>query len=560
MTVFKPELCVLRKTRPEHYDIDQVRAFAVQYKFNAANLRLGKKALCAKLKERYLRNQAGPPRVRNANQAGPSRVRNANQARPSKVKKGKNRNELLANRSPLALNMRENPKQFRNFIKSCVKQRTLTNKSKQMKRTLVKKNLMKYHRNRNYKYKPIENQMPWDKKNPLTIRRYDPHVIMAVLIQFGEISNNNINQEQRYYLNRINDKQFMKGVIEYQSYKNNPTRVIESIEVPRTWKPTVGNKKLNLIDTEKELTCHLKHNLKLFLDTIVYIDSEVIDDTIYHVYNIKNLLTHMKNKGYCPAQPWKQLTPNNIKSFNKNLISNLDLDVQGLLYVRELQKIQNSNLLITVEKMLSKVHTINNRFRVVIHAETNNNIKERRGNCGAAVIELYDFIQEQHSLSDKKALLTELGESLPVCIEAKCNYIREFIEEKKGSFQFNYNSKMPKDRIIADACIFYIKKWCTESETKEENKPTEESVEANPRQYFLGKLPDLFTRVQAKLQNKNSKNGKIDYLDILRVILEQGEYMINCGNHNFSNINLNTNNMEENERMKRELFGMVGIR
>ena len=193
--------------------------------------------------------------------------------------------------------------------------------------------------------------------------------------------------------------------------------------------------------------------------------------------------------------------------------------------------------------MLSEVHTISNKHKVIIHARNTQNILERRGNCGLSVMMLYDLIQEQNNKADQVEMLIELGESLPVCIEAKCNFIREFVEEKKAGIQFNYNSGMQKDRIIGDACLYYIKKWCKESEGK-----------ANSRAYFLGKLPDLFTRVQAKLQNKHSTNGKIDYTDILRVILEQGEYMINCGNHNFNNINVNT------ENQKRVLFGMQGIR
>ena len=50
MLAFKPELCVLRKTKPEHYNLEQVREFARAYKFKAANIRLGKKHLCDKIK------------------------------------------------------------------------------------------------------------------------------------------------------------------------------------------------------------------------------------------------------------------------------------------------------------------------------------------------------------------------------------------------------------------------------------------------------------------------------------------------------------------------------
>ena len=37
--MFNPEYCVSRKTKPEHYDVAQVRAFAKAYKFDAANMK-----------------------------------------------------------------------------------------------------------------------------------------------------------------------------------------------------------------------------------------------------------------------------------------------------------------------------------------------------------------------------------------------------------------------------------------------------------------------------------------------------------------------------------------
>ena len=114
----------------------------------------------------------------------------------------------------------------------------------------------------------------------------------------------------------------------------------------------------------------------------------------------------------------------------------------------------------------------------------------------------------------------------------------------KGNIKpFNYNSGITKDGNISNAVLFFINKWCGEASKK-----------SNPREYFLGKLPDLFTRVQALLQNKNASNGKIDYRDIMQFILDNGEYMLNCGNLNFNSINLNT------EQQKRQLFGMIGIR
>ena len=528
MNAFKPNLCVLRKTKPEHYDIKQIRNFAKEDGFSKENIKLGRKVLCQKLKAKHM--NTGQPKMNEDKKEYARRAR-----------KGKNRNIVLADRSPLLLNVRMNPKQLKTNLKSCINQRNKSSKRRRIQRTVVEKNLMKYHKRRNYKYKPIINQLPVAKRNPLLTPYYNPIVILAVLFLSGDMVITNLNEYQRVIKN-IDEDEFTKALFEYESYKKNPNLQIQSIEVPRNWTPSIGKKKLNISDEEKVLTCSIQTNKPLFLDTMVYIESEIINDTINHVYDVKNLVKHMKNKGYCPGQSWKQLKPDDIKLCSKSFIANSDLDVQGLLYVRELQKIQKSGLLIEVETMLSQVHGIQNKHKVVIHARSNKNIKERRGNCGSAVIELYDFIQEQKSESDKKKLIKELSESLPVCIEAKCNFIREFVEMKKGCFKFSHNSGITKDGNISNACILFIKKWCKESEKK-----------SNPREYFLGKLPDLFTRVQALLQNKNASNGKIDYRDIMQFIFDNGEYMLNCGNLNFNNINLNT------EIKKRKLFGMIGI-
>ena len=49
--MFNPKYCVSRKTKPEHYNIDQIRAFAKATKLNAANMKLSRKEMCIKLKK-----------------------------------------------------------------------------------------------------------------------------------------------------------------------------------------------------------------------------------------------------------------------------------------------------------------------------------------------------------------------------------------------------------------------------------------------------------------------------------------------------------------------------
>jgi len=288
------------------------------------------------------------------------------------------------------------------------------------------------------------------------------------------------------------------------------------------------------------LTCRLNPRYKLLLHRAVYIDIECFDDKIYYIYDIKNLKTQMKKYGFCPGNPWKQLTPHNIKRLHSSVIDSPD--IKGLFLVRELQEIHNNNILETVEKLLSEVHTIKNTHLVVSHSQTTRNIQERRGNCGLAIMELYDLIKEQKTQSIQKELLEELGESLPVCIEAKCNFIREFVEMKRGGLKYKCNSLLPKVTNISNAVNFLREKWCAEAQKQNQKAPKE---------YFKDKLKDMFTRVQTLLQNKISSDGKIDYTDIEDFLLKYGESILNCENLNFNNIKLNT------IQQKIAIFGMI---
>ena len=506
MTSFKPELCVLRKTKPEHYDLKQVRNFAKESKFSAVNMKLNKKQLCGKLIKKYKENQGGP--------------------------------------SIVSINKNSELKKEKVTISKKIKSKNSFNKKQQKQKKKVLTNLMKYHKNRNYKYKPILKQLKEYQRNPMIIGQYSEMTKNLVLLQFGDIPED--FYRRKHGESKIYDSHFLQAVLDYSSFKNNPNILMQSISVPKTWGPSIGKNNCILNPGEKVLTCSLKPAQKLTIDTCVYIDIETNStdnnkNQIQHVYSKKNLVSHMEKFGNCPGKRWKQLTPNNIKKCHPAVFE--DLDVKGLLYVRELQKIKNNDLLIAVEKMLGEVHTIHNKHKVVIHAITTNNVKERRGNCGLSIIQLYDYIQEQKTRANKYKILHELGQSLPVCIEAKCNFIREFVEMKRSGLKFNYNSGITKDGNISNAVLFFIKKWCGEASKK-----------SKPKEYFLGKLPDLFTRVQALLQNKNARNGRIDYTDILKFIMDNGEYMLNCENLNFNNIQLNT------EAQKRELFGMRGIR
>ena len=63
----------------------------------------------------------------------------------------------------------------------------------------------------------------------------------------------------------------------------------------------------------------------------------------------------------------------------------------------------------------------------------------------------------------------------------------------------------------------------------------------NPKAYLLMKLPDMYTRVQTVLQDKQASDGKIDFTDVKDFLYGMGPYLMQCNDINFNNINLNNN-------------------
>ena len=462
MNTFKPELCVNRKSKPEHYNIKDVIKFARAAGFPAEYMKLGKVVLCDKLKAKY-RNAGQPNRNagqpgqpnrnagqpgqpnRNAGQPGqPNRNANRNAGQPGQpnrnagqpnrnagrpnrnagaglfcsqtsfVRKGKNRNKLLANRFPLNRNVRKNPTVFKRNVKACIKERTALKHQKTIVQKILNKNI-KHH------YKDSRSQLTNANKNPLSDRYLNKTLKDAILLHFGELNSKNISKLRlTLALNSQNRMPitFMKYIFKYQNYKEHSNTVIQTVKVPKTWKPPFGKSELNIkIPRDLNfLNCSINSRDKLTLDKLVYIDIEVINDKIHYLYNKTTLIAHMNKKGYCPNHKWRQLRPENIKTLHPTVLDNADPDIQGLLKIRELQKIHSINILVTIEQMLSEVHTISNKHKVI------------RGNCGLSVMVLYDLIQQQNYKADQVEILTELGENLPVCIEAKCNFIREFVK------------------------------------------------------------------------------------------------------------------------------------
>jgi len=239
-----------------------------------------------------------------------------------------------------------------------------------------------------------------------------------------------------------------------------------------------------------------------------------------------------------------------------------DLTEKAIVELDKMLAVQRVPILENIHKMLTKVKKFVNLHHVgFTHCGSQNNVNALRGVCAAQVLKLAELFHAQNTNAKKVQMLTQLGNASPVCMEAKCNWLEEFIGIYTGNVRFNFNSLTTKDANISNAVKAFLKKWCREAKT-----------DPNSKQYFLNKLPDLYTRVQALLQNKRASDGVIDYTDIAQFIYDNGPYMLQCeeraplppGANEYNQGNLlweiNLNNVNVNtDHQIREVFGMVGL-
>ena len=239
-----------------------------------------------------------------------------------------------------------------------------------------------------------------------------------------------------------------------------------------------------------------------------------------------------------------------------------DLTEKAIVELDKMLAVQRVPILENIHKMITKVIKLSNLRHIgFTHCGSQKNVNALRGVCAAQVLKLAELFHKQNTNAKKVQMLTQLGNASPVCMEAKCNWLEEFIGIYTGNVRFNFNSLTTKDANISNAVKAFLKKWCREAKTK-----------PNPKQYFLDKLPDLFTRVQALLQDKRASDGVIDYTDIARFIYDNGPYMLQCeergplppgaNEYNQGNLlwNINLNNVNVNtDNQIRNVFGMIGL-
>ena len=239
-----------------------------------------------------------------------------------------------------------------------------------------------------------------------------------------------------------------------------------------------------------------------------------------------------------------------------------DIIEKAIVELDKMLKVQRVPILENIHKMLTKVKKFGNLHHIgFTHCGSQNNVNALRGVCAAQVLKLAELFHAQNTNAKKVQMLTQLGNASPVCMEAKCNWLEEFIGIYTGNVRFNFNSLTTKDANISNAVKAFLKKWCREAKAS-----------PNPKQYFIDKLPDLFTRVQALLQDKRASDGVIDYTDIAQFIYDNAPYMLQCeeraplppgaNEYNRGNllweINLNNVNVNTDNQIRR-VFGMIGL-
>ena len=338
--------------------------------------------------------------------------------------------------------------------------------------------------------------------------------------------------------NRLQTNQIMlRTAAQYQA-------PAQPLDPPRTnWKPTVGNKRLHFNVNMKD---PILMNIPNF-NNMYYLTPDV-NQGIRQVYTLNTLKNVLKERNVSPITRKKITSWNNVKKVKNNLYI---AGVHKIALIEEHADMQ-SKVLKRIKDFLLKMHKVSDKLKfpnlVPCHAHTQKEVKEIHGGCAGKLDELFEFLKSK-TPADAKKLLKELDEGNPICIEAHCNYLGDFIKMKQNKFNFEHNSKTGIMTNCGNAARAIAQQICREAKSGPE---------------YIEYMRELPARMQAILLGKNTTEGKIKSIDIFQFLINFGEYLLNCDTRrNF----LNTLNRRyarqfynnEGELNVRKFFGLEGM-
>ena len=302
--------------------------------------------------------------------------------------------------------------------------------------------------------------------------------------------------------NRLQTNQIMlRTAAQYQA-------PAQPLAPPRTnWKPTVGNMRLHFNVNMKD---PISMNIPNF-NNMYYLTPDV-NQGIRQVYTLNTLKNVLKERNVSPITRKKITSWNNVKKVKNDLYI---AGVHKIALIEEHADMQ-SKVLKRIKDFLLKMHNVPDKLRfpnlVPCHAHTKSDVASIHGGCAGRLDELFEFLKSKTPTEAKK-LLKDLDTGNPICIEAHCNYLGDFIKMKQNKFNFEHNSRAGIMTNCASAANAIAQQICREAKSGPE---------------YIEYMRGLPARMQAILLGKNTTEGKIKSIDIFQFLINYGEYLLNC--------------------------------
>lgn len=301
-----------------------------------------------------------------------------------------------------------------------------------------------------------------------------------------------------------------KGVLKiYTNFMDQ--RFLKNIRKPANWEPKQAHFLQSFVNNRGIMINGTKNynatfgNVFLKSEAVPIIGEKTGKAVGYKINKMYNLNTLLRNFADSKKRfiSWNDIyyLPNSY--FKNNIIA------EAYMALKKLKSIYNSSKLNRIEYLLLNVKNISNTHKIVCHVGTQSNLRQLRNSCAGTVLELNDFLKSKNN-NEIARLLKELDELYDVCTEGTCESIQQFINEQKGGFNFVYNSKTTKNANINNAAIAVVKNMCATSSNLAE---------------FKAKFENIVTVLRDKLIDKNTSNGKIDYMDIENYVRSYAAYL-----------------------------------
>lgn len=205
-----------------------------------------------------------------------------------------------------------------------------------------------------------------------------------------------------------------------------------------------------------------------------------------------------------------------IKSENTNMPNYLNQASKDYKY---LQNIKFTQVLYKLHLYITGIHSTKNKYMVVApmnHCKTTNAIKSTKRSCITYLHILRKYIQSLKTRKLKVDTLFELDNERPVCLEALCKTLDDFVQKKTNGIIFDFDGKVSKEANITNALNVVMSLIC-----KIKNK-----VDFRKTIEF-----DLWAKIYGLVKDKKASDGIITKNDVIIYLLEYGDY-ISCSNKN----------------------------